>query len=145
MSVLWNHRMTEVGRSIWTYLVQTPCLCQGQLEQVIQSFKYQVSNIFKDRDTTTFPGNVVRCLITLIVTSVLTLKWNFLYFCLCLMLLLLPLGATEESLPRSSLHPPITCSYLTVGMTSFATWAGASLYSRKNDNPSSASCCKTIA
>lgn len=96
MSVLWNHRMTEVGRGIWMYLVQTPCLCRGQLEQVIQSFKYQVSNIFKDRDTTTFPGNLVRCLTTLIVTSVLTLKWNLLYFCLCLMLLL-PLGATEES------------------------------------------------
>lgn len=136
--------MTEVGRGIWMYLVQTPCLCRGQLEQVIQSFKYQVSNIFKDRDTTTFPGNLVRCLTTLIVTSVLTLKWNLLYFCLCLMLLL-PLGATEESLPLSSLHPPITCSYLTLGVPSFATWAGTSLYSRKNDNPSSASCCKAIA
>jgi len=105
--------MAEVGGDLWTSSSPNHCSYQDHLELVFQGFSYQVSNITKDGATITFPGNLVQCLTTTTVKFLHTLKWSFLYFSLCLMLLVLPLGATGESLLLSSLHSPIMCSYLT--------------------------------
>lgn len=101
-------RLTGIS---WHCPVKPHCSSQGQLEQVIQSFSYQVSKVSKEGDITVSLCNLVQCLTILTVKTLLTLKCNFLYFNLCLMCLFLPLGATEWSLSLFSLHPPITSSY----------------------------------
>ena len=89
--------MIEVGRDLWTSSSPTPLLISGSARAgcsglKISAFKYLQG--WRHHNVSGQSG-----LTTLTVKSLLTLKWNFLYFSLCLMLLLLPLGATEESLP----------------------------------------------
>lgn len=125
------------------HLVQTPCSYQGQLEQVIQGFKCQVSNISNDGDSTTTLGNLVMCLTTLTVKSSVTLKWNFLYFALCLMHLGLPLGASEEIL-HVSLHYSITCSFLTAWYAFFCSLGWQQTIQKEELQSFQCFCCRAI-
>lgn len=95
-----------------------------------------VVNISKDGDSTAFLVNLFYCVTSLTIFFfflIFFLKWNFLYFNLCSLPVILSLGTTEKSLVPSSLLPTTWCLY------TFQRSAPSLLLSRMNRPSLSAS------
>jgi len=66
-----NHRQVEVGRDVWRTSGPSLLLEQGHLEPVPQDLVQMALNTFKDRDSTTFLGNLCQCFVNLTVNKAL--------------------------------------------------------------------------
>ena len=103
-----NHRSSEslrLGDTSGDYPLQAPCSKPAAQSRGVFSW---VLNISKDGGSTTPPGNLCQCSVTLTAKRVFMCKCNFFYFSLSPLPLVLSLDTTDKSL-APSLHPSIRC------------------------------------
>ena len=111
-----NHQITEWLKLEGTsrlHLVQSPYSEQVTKSTLPMTMFSWVLNISKSGDSTTSLGSLFQCLTTLTVKKVfLMFKFNFTYFSLCPLLLLLSLVTTERRLTSSpSFFSPVRYLY----------------------------------
>lgn len=83
-------------------------ICPVHPPQLLRTMSGHVWNVSKDGDSPTSLGNLCQCSVTLTLKKCfLMFRWDFLYFNLYPLPLLLSLGITKTSLPQSSLHSHI--------------------------------------
>ena len=71
--------------------------------RAVRNLSRQVLNISGEGESTTSLSSLLQCSVILIVKKFfLILRWNFIYFSLCPLPLVLSLGTTEKSLAPSS-------------------------------------------
>ena len=93
--------MAEVGGDLWR---PNPCSKQGQQEQVAQDCVQLGFDCLQGWRLCSLPGQPVLVLDYPDSKKVISyVRWNFLYFNLCPLPLVLSLGTTEKSLALSSL------------------------------------------
>ena len=101
-----NHRIVGIGRDFLRSCSPSPQLKQGQLEQVSQDH-VQLNFEYLHRWRYSSMGSLFQCLPTFTVKKCfLVFRWNFMFFKLCPLPLVLSVDTTEKILAPSSSFPP---------------------------------------
>jgi len=93
-----NHKIVEVARHLWRSATSTPAQSRVTETRLTMNIFNWVLNTFRDADSTNLFGNQKK--------KGIVFKWNFLYFSLCPLPLILSLNTTERCLALSSSLPP---------------------------------------